>query len=132
MRVDDRVQPGCREAGPSTMGLMRCIRLRSVLAIIVFWTMAHAGHAQTFYTCMSAQGQSEFSEQPCSGRPAEKVESLNCRKARQDLDAVRFADPRRTDLPARRAATDSACGLKPPHVTIISKPASSRPYSGSR
>ncbi|WP_029524943.1 DUF4124 domain-containing protein [Polaromonas glacialis] len=111
---------------------MRGIALRSVVAVIVFWTMTHAGHAQTYYTCMSAQGRPEFSEQPCSGRPAEKVESLNCRKARQELEAARFADPRRTDLQARRAAMNSACGLKPPHVTIISKPASLQPYSGSR
>lgn len=111
---------------------MRCIALRSVLALLVFWTMAQAGHAQTFYTCMSAQGRTEFSEQPCSGRPAEKVESLNCREARQDLDAVRRADPGRTDLQARRAAMDSACGLKPSHVTIIRKPAPPQPDSGSR
>ena len=112
--------------------MRRGIALRSVVAVVVLWTMAQAGHAQTFYTCMSAQGRSEFSEQPCSGRPAEKVESLNCRKARQDLDAARFADPRRTDLQARGAAMNSACGLTPPHVTIISKPASPQPYAGSR
>ena len=111
---------------------MRGIALRSVVAVIVFWTMADAGHAQTFYTCMSAQGRPEFSEQPCSGRPAEKVESLNCRKARQDLEAVRSAGPRLAGLPARGAAMNSACGLKPPHVTIISKPTSPQPYSGSR
>ena len=114
------------------MSPMRCIPLRGVAAIIVFWTMAHAAHAQTFYTCMSAQGQPEFSEQPCSGGPAEKVESLNCRKARQDLEAVRFAGLRRAGLPARGAAMNSACGLKPPHVTIIGKPALPKPYSGFR
>ena len=78
------------------------------------------------------EGQPEFSEQPCSGGPAEKVESLNCRKARQDLEAVRFADLRRAGLPARGAAMNSACGLKPPHVTIIGKPALPKPYSGVR
>ena len=114
------------------MSPMRCIPVRGVAAIIVFWTMAYAAHAQTFYTCMSAQGQPEFSEQPCSGGPAEKVESLNCRKARQDLDAVRSAGLRRSDLHARRTPMNSACGLKPPHVTIIGKPALPQPYSGFR
>jgi hypothetical protein len=94
--------------------------MRSVLLAVFYLMMAHSSHAQTFYRCMSAQGQPVFSEQPCSGLQAERVESLNCRKARKDLDAAaNFGDFRRNDLPARRSAMYSACGMKAPQVTII-------------
>jgi hypothetical protein len=94
--------------------------MRSVLPAVFFLMMAHSSHAQTFYRCMSAQGEPVFSEQPCSGLQAERVESLNCRKARRDFDiAANAGSAHRNDLRARRSAMYSACGMKAPQVTII-------------
>lgn len=107
---------------------MRSMSWRAVGGAFLYLTMAHSSQAQTFYKCMSAQGQAEFLEQPCSGSPADRVESLSCQKARRELDAAaNSAKSGRHDLPARRAAMYSACSLKPPHVTIINNQAPAAP-----
>lgn len=101
---------------------MRSLSLPAVVLIIFYALMAPSSQAQTFYRCISAQGQPVFSEQPCSGVPAERVESLNCQKARKDFEVAASANSsKRHALQARRAAMHSACGVTAPHVTIINK-----------
>ncbi|MEO5658589.1 MAG: DUF4124 domain-containing protein [Polaromonas sp.] len=101
---------------------MRSRTLRAVLPAVFCVLMVPPSQAQTYYRCISAHGQPEFSEQPCSGVPAERVESLNCRKARKDFEVAASAiSPKRHALQARREAMHSACGMTAPQVTIINK-----------
>ena len=93
---------------------------RAVLAALFCWVMVPASQAQTYYQCLGAQGKPVFSEQPCPGFSGERVESLNCQKARRDFDiAANSGGTNSNDLRVRRSAMYGACGMKAPEVTII-------------
>jgi hypothetical protein len=116
---------------------MRSISSRAVLAAVLYAAMAHAGHAQTFYKCLSPQGKPEFLDKPCAAgtrqenrQQAGRTDSAACQQARRQLEsAAHAAAPNRPTVEARRSAMEGACGMKAPSQVTIVNPA---PYAPRR
>lgn len=130
-------------------GRMRSIHLLCFLAVLLYAATAPAGHAQTFYQCLNAQGLAEFSDAPCAprmrqeldkalssqtgkpstGRPPTglqtgRIDFLACQRARRNFEiAANATRPSMAAVGVRGSAMYGACGMKaPPQVTIIHHP----------